>query len=238
MATILFHLSRETLWRRMERAVETIQERLEMTARTIEQAGIPYAIIGESAVRAWVAQADEAAVRTTRDVDILLRRSEWSAAKTAMEAAGFVHRHSSGIEMFLASPEAKARDAVHVLFAGKKVFPDRLLPAPDVSESENIQAHRMLTLEALVRMTLNSYQEKKPHAPSRYDRRRTARRILVHSFPARTRRTADGIARHPQRIVAARIVFLQGQGTQLKAIAYRMQELLRFVINIDLFLKK
>ena len=160
MATIPFHLTGEALWRRMERAVEKIQERLEKTARTLEQAGIPYAIIGENAVRAWVAQADEAAVRTTRDVDILLRRSDWPAAKAAMESAGFVYRHARGIDMFLDGPDAKARDAVHVLFAGEKVFPDDLVAAPDVSESENIQEHRTLTLEALVRMKLNSYRRK------------------------------------------------------------------------------
>src|SRR5436190_17849051 len=65
-----FHLTGKALWERMERAVQKIQERLERTAATLEQAGVPYAIIGGNAVRAWVAQADEAAVRTTRDVDI------------------------------------------------------------------------------------------------------------------------------------------------------------------------
>ena len=160
MATIPFHLTGEALWRRMERAVEKIQERLEKTARTLEQAGIPYAIIGGNAVRAWVAQADEAAVRTTRDVDILLRRSDWPAAQAAMESAGFVHRHSAGVEMFLDGPDSKSRDAVHVLFACEKVFPEHLLAAPDVSESENIQNHQTLTLEALVRMKLNSFRVK------------------------------------------------------------------------------
>src|SRR5688572_6599801 len=107
-----FHLTGDALWRRMERAVEKIQERLERTAATLEQAGIPYAIIGGHAVRAWVAQADEAAVRTTRDVDILLRRSDWPAAVAAMERAGFVYRHVKGVDMFLDGPDAKARDAV------------------------------------------------------------------------------------------------------------------------------
>ena len=160
MADVTFHLTGEALWRRMNRAVEKIQERLEKTAATLEQAGIPYAIIGGNAVRAWVAQADEAAVRTTRDVDILLRRTDLPAAKAAMEAAGFVHRHSAAMDMFLDGPNAKARDAVHVLFAGEKVFPDDLVAAPDVSESENIQDHRTLTLEALVRMKLNSFRDK------------------------------------------------------------------------------
>ena len=63
MADVSFHLTGEALWRRMNRAVEKIQERLEKTAGTLEKAGIPYAIIGGNAVRAWVAQADEALVR-------------------------------------------------------------------------------------------------------------------------------------------------------------------------------
>lgn len=155
-----FHLTGEALWKRMERAVEKVQERLERTATTLEQAGIPYAIIGGNAVRAWVAQADEAAVRTTRDVDILLRRADWPAAIAAMEAAGFIYRHVKSIDMFLDGPGAKARDAVHVLFAGEKVRPDDLAPAPDVLESEDIQQHRTLRLDALVRMKLTSFRDK------------------------------------------------------------------------------
>jgi hypothetical protein len=123
-----FHLTGEALWKRMQRAVEKVQERLERTAATLEKAGIPYAIIGGNAVRAWVAQADEAAVRTTRDVDILLRRADWPAAIQAMEAAGFVYRHAKSIDLFLDGPGAKARDAVHVLFAGEKVRPTILCP--------------------------------------------------------------------------------------------------------------
>jgi hypothetical protein len=60
---VSFHLTGQALWDRMERAVQKIQERLERTATTLEQAGVPYAIIGGNAVRAWVAQVDEAAVR-------------------------------------------------------------------------------------------------------------------------------------------------------------------------------
>jgi hypothetical protein len=157
---VSFHLTGDALWQRMERAVEKVRQRLEKTAATLEQAAIPYAIIGGNAVRAWVAQADEAAVRTTRDVDILLRRSDWPAAVAAMERAGFVYRHARGIDMFLDGPGAKARDAVHVLFAGEKVRPDDPVPAPDVSESEQIQRHRTLRLDALVRMKLTSFRRK------------------------------------------------------------------------------
>ncbi len=155
-----FHLTGDALWRRMERAVEKIQERLERTASTLEAAGIPYAIIGGHAVRAWVAQADEAAVRTTRDVDILLRRADFPRAIEAMEKAGFLYRHVKSIDMFLEGPGTKARDAVHVRFANEKVRPDDPVPAPDVDESEIVDKHNVLRLESLVRMKLTSFRDK------------------------------------------------------------------------------
>ena len=157
---VTFHLTGDALWQRMERAVEKVQERLERTAAILEQAGILYAIIGGNAVRAWVAQADEAAVRTTRDVDILLRRADFPRAVEAMERAGFIYRHVKSIDMFLDGPGSKARDAVHVLFANEKVRPEDPVPTPDVAEAVDIQTHRILQLEALVRMKLTSFRRK------------------------------------------------------------------------------
>jgi len=157
---VTFHLTGDALWQRMDRAVEKVQERLERTATVLEAAGIPYAIIGGNAVRAWVAQADEAAVRTTRDVDILLRRADFPRAIEVMEAAGFVYRHVKSIDMFLDGKGSKARDAVHVLFAGEKVRQDDPVPAPEIEESVEIQKHRFVQLESLVRMKLTAFRRK------------------------------------------------------------------------------
>jgi hypothetical protein len=160
MARVSFHLTGEPLWQRMERAVDAIRDRLERTAAALESAGVRYAIIGGHAVRAWVAQVDEAAVRTTRDVDVLLRRADWPQARQAMEVAGFVYRHARGVDMFLDGPDAKFRDAVHVLFAGEKVRPGDLFPNPDLTESEQVKAHRTISLDALVRMKLIAFRDK------------------------------------------------------------------------------
>jgi hypothetical protein len=62
--------------------------------------------------------------------------------------------------MLLDGPQAKARDAVHLVFAGEKVRPEYLLPAPDVAESEIVQDFRLLALESLVRMKLTSFRDK------------------------------------------------------------------------------
>ncbi len=150
----------EVSWERMIRAVEKVRDRLLRVARALEEAGVPYAVIGGNAVAAWVARVDEAAVRNTQDVDIVLRRADLEAAKTALAKAGFIYRHSSGVDMFLDGPNAKARDAVHVIFAGEKVLPQYLLPVPDVTEAEPTPLFRLLALEPLVRMKLTSFRRK------------------------------------------------------------------------------
>src|SRR5688572_15897170 len=101
-----FTITGDALWERMNNAVEKVRKRLELTVKTLEGAGIQYAIVGGNAVRAWVAQVDEAAVRTTRDVDILIRREDLPAAIEAMQRAGFVYRHVKSIDMFLDGPGA------------------------------------------------------------------------------------------------------------------------------------
>ena len=62
--------------------------------------------------------------------------------------------------MFLDGPDAKARDAVHVVFAGEKVRDEYVLPAPDVDESEVNEKFSVLRLDALARMKLTSFRDK------------------------------------------------------------------------------
>jgi hypothetical protein len=145
---------------RMERAVEKVRERLLRSTAALEAAGVPYAVIGGNAVMAWVEQADESAVRFTQDVDLVLRREDLGRAGAALAKAGFVHRRSAGIEMFLDGPGAKARDAVHVIFSGEKVRPEYVAAVPDVAESVSFGPYRVLALEAVVRMKLTSYRDK------------------------------------------------------------------------------
>jgi hypothetical protein len=147
-------------WERMERAVEKVRLRLLRAASALEQAGIPYAVVGGNAVAAWVSRVDEAAVRNTQDVDILIRRQDLPAVVEAMSKAGFRHRHVAGIYMLLDGAEAKARDAVHLVFASERVRPEYLLPAPDVAESEVSANFRLLSLESLARMKLTSFRPK------------------------------------------------------------------------------
>src|SRR5271170_4793861 len=105
---------------RMVNAVEKVRLRLLRATGVLESARIPYAVAGGNAVALWVSRVDEAAVRNTQDVEILLRREDLSAARQAMERAGFVHGHWSGMEVFLDGPSGKPREAVHIVFANEK----------------------------------------------------------------------------------------------------------------------
>ncbi len=150
----------EAILDRMVSAVEKVRDRLLRATAALEQAGVAYAVTGGNAVAAWVACVDEAAVRNTQDVDILLRRADLAAATDALEAAGFVYRPMAGMDVFLDGPDAKARNAVHVVFAGEMVRPHEALPNPEVTQAEQLDAFRVLSLDALVQIKLTAFRDK------------------------------------------------------------------------------
>ena len=132
---------------RMVRAVQKVRERLVRACTALEAAGVRYAVIGGNAVAAWVATVDEAAVRNTRDVDILVEPDDLDQAWEALDRAGFVYRRVAGVHAFLDRPRASVRDAV------------RLAPAPDATQATPLaDGLRVLNLDALVRMKLTSFR--------------------------------------------------------------------------------
>ena len=145
---------------RMVRAVELVRQRLLRSTAALEGAGLPYAVAGGHAVALWVSQIDPGAVRNTCDVDLLVRRSDLDGIKEALGAAGFVYRHAAGLDLFLDGPEGRARDAVHLIFAGEMVRPDEALPNPEMTESEAGGEFRVLKLRALVGIKLTAYRDK------------------------------------------------------------------------------
>ena len=153
---IEFRYGGDELYARMERAEEKVTQRLRKTVDILEESGIPYAIVGGKAVSAWVAKVDEAAVRNTRDIDVLIRPDDLPAMRTVMEKEGFHFRQTSGLNMFVEHPDASARDAVHVVLTGEMVRPDDVEPNPDLDPGERADNFRTLTLERLVRMKLSS----------------------------------------------------------------------------------
>lgn len=154
-------------WERMNRGIEKVRERLLKATGALEAHGLNYAVVGGNAVAAWVSRVDDSVVRNTRDVDLLVRRDDMDAIKTALESVGFVYRSTSilggegNIEMFLDGKKAKARDGVHLIFAGEKVTPASIEPSPEVDQVDETGGEfKLLNLDALVTMKLTSYRRK------------------------------------------------------------------------------
>ncbi len=153
-------------WQRMDRAIEKVKERLLRAAHALERASVPYAVIGGNAVAAWVSRVDEAAVRNTRDVDLLIRRADFPAAELALTKSGFTHRkvamlgQGGSMDVFLDGPDSKVRDALHILWADEPVRADSLEPTPDVTEAESAGDFQIISLPGLVRMKLTSFRDK------------------------------------------------------------------------------
>ena len=150
----------DALWERIERAVEKVKDRLRRVTRALNAANIPYAIIGGNAVQHWVSQVDESVMRNTRDVDIILNESDLELAIKALESEGFIYRRSAGVTKFLDGPDAKARDAVHVVFAGQKVRAEYPEPVPTIEQYELMADARTLPFDRLVVMKLTSFRRK------------------------------------------------------------------------------
>jgi hypothetical protein len=145
---------------RMERAVTKVRERLLRVTAVLNQAGVPYAVVGGHAVASWVTTIDEGAVRNTRDIDLLVRREDLPVITGALEQAGFVRALVLDVTMFLDGPDAKPSESVHLLFVGEKVRAEYPFPSPNLSTIDDPAGFRVITLEALVQMKLMSNRDK------------------------------------------------------------------------------
>jgi hypothetical protein len=141
-------------------AAAQVRQRLLRTTAALDADRVPYAVIGGNAVATWVGGVDQAAVRNTRDVDILVRRADLAAVKTALEKAGFSYHETLDVHTFIDGPQGSARDAVHLLFAGEKVQPDYAAANPELAESERGDRFQVVSLLALIRMKLTSFRLK------------------------------------------------------------------------------
>jgi hypothetical protein len=147
-------------WERALMAAEKVKERLRRATRSLDGAGVPYAVVGGNAVAEWVARIDDEAVRNTRDVDLLVRRADFAAARAALEAAGFIYHYLMDVDVFIDGPQGKPSAGLHLLFAGEKVRAADEYPCPGLDESERAAEFQVAALPALVRMKLTSWRLK------------------------------------------------------------------------------
>jgi hypothetical protein len=147
-------------WERALMAAEKVKERLLGATKALDDAGVPYAVVGGNAVAEWVARVDEDAIRNTPDVDLLIRRIDLPAARTSLEGAGFFYHQLLDVDTLIDGPQGWPGGGVQILFAGEKVRRDDEQVTPDLNESERAANFQVATLEALVRMKLSAHRLK------------------------------------------------------------------------------
>ncbi len=141
-----------------EARVERLFDLAELVEKIFASAGLEYRLIGGLAAYLYVEEVDPDAGRLTKDVDIAVRREDLERIARAAEQFGLEHRHVAGVDMLVQPAQPSARRAVHLVFAGEKVRPDYVEPAPDLGLFRRVRGLRLIPLEDLVRMKLTSFR--------------------------------------------------------------------------------
>jgi hypothetical protein len=130
---------------------------------TLAAENIPHELIGGLAVLIHVEAADPTHTTLTRDVDLMVHRSDLERIKKAAAKSDFRFRHAAGVDMLLYGSTESAKNAVHLIFSGEKVRPNQATPNPPIRpEMKTIHGREVFVvpLVDLVRMKLSSYRDK------------------------------------------------------------------------------
>ena len=142
-----------------EEAVFHLLGILKRISEPLEQAAIPHELIGGLAVFIHVEHAASDAGRTTKDVDLMIRRGDLEKVIGVAEEHGFRFRHVAGVDMLCYGVSNRARDAVHLLFSDEKVKAAQIEPNPSLAP-EKVDARGqtvwIIPIPDLVRMKLTT----------------------------------------------------------------------------------
>ena len=140
-------------------ALDDVTDRLHRITRALEAKSVPYAVVGGQAVALWVDAREPAAVRTTKDVDLLIRRDDLPQARAAALSVGMDYFEVMGVGMFLDRNDPNPRHAVHLVWANEKVRPEYVLPSPTIDQQQTISGIHTVSLPGLVLMKLMSNRD-------------------------------------------------------------------------------
>jgi hypothetical protein len=130
-------------------------------ALTAEQ--IPHEVIGGLAVLIHVEEANPELTALTRDVDLMVLRSDLERIKSVAARRGFRFRHVAGVDMLIYGDAEPAKNAVHLIFSGEKVRPSYVAQTPAIEpEAKRILGKEVMVIPVadLVRMKLTSFRLK------------------------------------------------------------------------------
>jgi hypothetical protein len=137
-------------------AIERVEQLLRSFTGAIDAAGVPYAVIGGNAVAAWVSTVDPDATRTTKDVDVLLRRCDLERAARAAHAIDMALEEVPGVPVFVDRENPSPKRGVHVILADEPVRAGCLAAPSVTSARRSPQGFMVIELPELVRMKLEA----------------------------------------------------------------------------------
>jgi hypothetical protein len=143
-----------------ENRVTELFDLAHLVDKVFSEAGIDYRVIGGLATFLYVEEALPDAGRTTKDVDIVVRRLDLERIEAAMAPYGWKYRHTAGVDMLVQADRPSARRAVHMLFTGERVKEDSPEPTPELGKSRTLNGVRLIPLEQLLVMKLTSFRLK------------------------------------------------------------------------------
>jgi hypothetical protein len=139
------------LWEQHVMALDRVTGRLQRIASALNNAKVPYALAGGQAVAVWVASRDPAAVRTTKDVDLVVDRADLSRIRAAT-SSDFDYFETMGVGMLLERSDPNPRHGVHLIWAGEKVRAHEPHPIPSLENRTDQGEMSVVSLRDLVFM--------------------------------------------------------------------------------------
>jgi hypothetical protein len=143
------------VWKSYTMALDDVADRLLKISTALQSANVPFALVGGQAVALWVATKDPAAVRTTKDVNILLRRDDLGPARAAARSVDMDYFETMGVGMFIDQRDPNPRHAVHIVWAGELVRAGDVVAAPSIDDRTTLPGdYDVISLAKLVEMKL------------------------------------------------------------------------------------
>jgi hypothetical protein len=165
-------------------------------AGALSEQGVPHELVGGLAVMVHVEAVDPSESMLTRDVDLMIRRSDIEWVKDIAARHGFRFRHAAGLDMLMRGETDSARNAVHLLISGEKVRPNQATPNPPLNpEKKQILGEEVMIIPIpdLVRMKLSAFRLKDQVHVQVMDRVGLITEEVVKGLPAELRERLEHV---------------------------------------------
>jgi len=135
---------------------------LENITKAFHAAGVTFEVIGGVAVNAHILELHRSRSFVTRDIDILVNRSDLQRIMTAAEALGYQAKKMLG-GYALIRPGQELAESIHLIFSGEKSKSTQLSPHPALHPEDKVLFGVIVPVASLldlIRMKLNSMRRK------------------------------------------------------------------------------